>query len=264
MKPAMSGFLLPVKPTVRGVTRLRRLTAVRSEVMEPTSLESALSGDIPVPITEDVLPGEPVKAEEAAPPAAKPDAPKEDKPKEEPWHVKAVAEERRKRQDAERRLAELEKAPEKKPNLFEDPDNWEKQLDERVEKRLAAVRQESESRFLVLVEQAALARHTDFKEMAEVFAVTAKSTPGLIEEARNAPDPAEFIYQAGKNLKRVQEAGSIEALIEKAREEGRQEALKGKSEPKIPESLTDTVGGKGDTGKSWSGPKPLVDLLPTY
>lgn len=196
-----------------------------------------------------------------APPAV--EKPKDDTPSDH-VPVRALQEERRKRQELEKRLSELEQAKpaEVKPNLFEDPDNWEKALDARLEQRLSAVRQESEQKFLVLVEQAAMARHTDFKDMAQVFAETAKVTPGLIDEARNAPDPAEFIYQAGRNLKRVQEAGSIEALIEKAREEGRQEALKGRVTPKIPESLTEITGAPAERQKSFE-PKALDSLLPS-
>lgn len=235
---------------------------------DQSSLDSVLTGEATTTVDAEPT-GEPeAKATEAATPAAQPKT--EDKPKDEPWHVKAVAEERRKRQaleqemDALRKETEALRTPKQKPNLFEDPDNWEKHLDETVKREIASVRQESESRFLALCEAAARSRHTDFEEVVGVFAEAAKSTPGLAEEARRAADPAEFIYQAGLNLKRVREAGSIEALIEKAREEGRQEALKGKSVPKIPESLTDIAGGKGETGKTWSGPKPLTEIIPNH
>jgi hypothetical protein len=237
---------------------------------EATELSAILSGTAEAPVIE--APPEPTAEPEKveAAPAAVEKAP-EDKPPPDHVPTKALQEERRKRQEYERELATvkqeletLKKPADAKVNLFEDPDGWEKTLDARVEAKLAAVRQESEQRFLVLVEQAAMARHTDFAEVAQVFAETAKSTPGLIDEARRAPDPAEFIYKAGLNLKRVQEAGSIDALIEKAREEGRQEALQGKSAPKIPESLTEIAGGKGESSERWSGPKPLNQLLPTY
>lgn len=231
-----------------------------------TDLDAILTGTAPEtadsPATEPEPTGEtPAVEAEAAPPAA--ETPKVDPPSDH-VPVKALQEERRKRQELEKRLADLEQAKpaEVKPNLFEDPDNWEKALDARLESRLSAVRQESEQKFLVLVEQAAKARHTDFEDMARVFAETARATPGLIDEARTAPDPAEFIYQAGRNLKRVQEAGSIEALIEKAREEGRQEALKGRAQPKIPESLTEITGAPVDRQQTFQ-PKALDSLLPS-
>ena len=236
-----------------------------------TDLDAILTGTEPTEALDTDPTGE-TPAEtpaEAAPPAAEkpPESKPEDKPT--PGHVpfQALADERRKRQELESRLAKLEasKAPESKPNLFEDPDNWEKALDERVEQKLRAVRQESEQKFLVLVEQAAKARHTDFDEVAQIFAATASTTPGLIDEARNAPDPAEFIYQAGKNLKRFQEAGSIDKLIEQAEARGAERArqeLSGKPQPKIPESLTD-VTGSGERQATFA-PKPLSELLPTY
>lgn len=234
-----------------------------------TDLDAILTGNEPeAPEAEPT--GETEAAEaapEAAPPAAeKPPEKQEEKPS--PGHVpfQALADERRKRQELEQRLAQLEAKPEAKPNLFEDPDNWEKALDERVERKLAAVRQESEQKFLVLVEQAAKARHTDFEDVARVFAEAAQVTPGLIDEARQAADPAEFIYQAGRNLKRVREAGSIEELIKQAEARGEERArleLSGKAQPKIPESLTD-IAGTGERAPQAFTPKPITELLPTY
>lgn len=238
---------------------------------ESTDLDAILTGTAPEPeaAPEAEPTGEVAVEAEAAPPAA--EKPPESKPEEEPppGHVpfQALADERRKRQELEQRLAQLEaQKPETKPNLFDDPDNWEKALDERVERKLAAVRQESDQKFLVLVEQAAKARHADFEDVAKVFAEAAQVTPGLIDEARQAPDPAEFIYQAGKNLQRVKEAGSIEALIAQAEargEERARQALTGKAQPKIPESLTD-IAGTGERAPQAFTPKPLSELLPTY
>lgn len=228
-------------------------------------LDAILSGETPAAVEPEQPTGETPATEpaEAAPPAA--ETQKDVQQPSDHVPVRALQEERRKRQDLEKQIAEMKQAQpaEVRPNLFEDPDSWEKALDARLEQRLVAVRQESEQKFLTLVEQAAKARHADFDDVALVFAQTAQVTPGLIEEARNAPDPAEFIYRAGLNLKRVQEAGSIEALIEKAREEGRQEALRGKVQPRIPESLTETTGAPLDREKPYQ-PKSLESLLPSY
>jgi len=237
-----------------------------------TDLDAILTGTPEPEAAPETEPTGEVVAEAApvaTPPVAEKPAEKaDDKPT--PGHVpfQALADERRKRQDLEQRLAQLEaaKTPEAKPNLFEDPDNWEKALDERMERKLQGVRQESEQKFLVLVEQAAKARHADFDEVAQVFAATARTTPGLIEEARLAPDPAEYIYQAGRNLKRFQEAGSIDALIAQAEARGAEKArqeLQGKPMPKIPESLTDETG-SGERAPQAFAPKSLSELLPTY
>lgn len=243
-----------------------------SEVTTGSSdLDAILTGTPPEPeAAPETEPTGEVETPAVEPAATPPVAEKQAYEKPTPGHVpfQALADERRKRQELESRLAEMEKAqaPESKPNLFEDPDTWEKALDERMERKLQAVRQESEQKFLALVEQAAKARHTDFDEVAQIFAATARTTPGLIEEARNAPDPAEFIYQAGRNLKRFQEAGSIDALIAQAEARGAEKArqeLQGKPAPRIPESLTD-VTGSGDRAPQAFAPKPLSDLLPTY
>lgn len=241
-----------------------------------TDLDAILTGEAPEPT--EAPEAEPtgevetpaVEAAEATPPVAEkaPESKPEEKPS--PGHVpfQALADERRKRQELESRLAELEKAkaPEAKPNLFEDPDNWEKALNERVERSVAAVRQEFEQRTLYQFEQAAKARHPDFEDVAKFFAETARVTPGLVDEARSAPDPAEFVYQAGKNLKLYREAGSIEALIAQAEargEERARQAISGKAPPKIPESLTD-IAGTGERAPQAFTPKPISELLPTF
>ncbi len=237
---------------------------------EAKELDEILTGEQPEvvdePTGEVTEPAAP-EPKEAAPPVAE----KDDKPP--PGFVphQALAEERRKRQEYERELATyrqkleaLEKPPAAKPNLFEDPDNWEKVLDERLESKIQLVRQESEQKFLQLCEQRALERYTDFEDVAKVFAETAQTTPGLIDEARRAADPAEFIYRSGLNLKRFKEAGSIDALIAQAEARGEERARQStKPVPEIPESLTDIAGGKGESRESWSGPKPLTQLLPS-
>ena len=236
---------------------------------EAKELDEILTGEAVVEAepTGEVVEQVTEPPKEAAPPVAE----KDDKPP--PGFVphQALAEERRKRQEYERELAAyrqkleaLEKPPAAKPNLFEDPDNWEKVLDERLESKIQLVRQESEQKFLQLCEQRALERYADFADVAQVFAETARETPGLIDEARRAADPAEFIYRSGLNLKRFKEAGSIDALIAQAEARGEERARQSaKPVPEIPESLTDIAGGKGESRESWSGPKPLTQLLPS-
>lgn len=209
--------------------------------------------------------GEPekVEPEKAAPPVA------DEKPP--PKHVpqEALFAERKQRQELDRQLkslqtemADLKKPKPEKVGLLDDPDKWEEQLNQRIESAKAEVRQEAQANYLRLLERQARERHKDDKitwdDASQVFADAARDNAALIAETLQADDPAEYIYQAGRKLKMLAEAGDLDALLEKTRQEARDEALSSeKSE--VPESLTDVTGAKGKT-QTWK-PKPLEAIL---
>jgi hypothetical protein len=244
------------------------LDAILTGSAEPT-------GEPAVEAAPEAPEAPPAEKAEAAPPAAEkpPEEPKDSKPP--PGFVphQALAEERRKRQEYERELSALRQkaqeaeAAKPKPNLFESPDEWEKHLEERVTRITAEAEARAQARFIALAEQDARTRYPDYEEAVQAFTEAARETPALIEEARAATNPVEFVYKSGKNLKTFREAGSLEELIKQAEargEERARQALQSKPVPEVPESLTDIAGAKGETTKTWSGPKPLTDLLPTY
>lgn len=236
-------------------------------------LDDIIAGTEPTGEPEQETAPEPVKEEappaEAAPPAAEKSEP-EAKDKPPPGFVphQALAEERRKRQEYERRLAEFEKQQAEakpKPNLFEDPEQWEKALEERTRSLVADAEAKAEARYLAMVEAAARSRYTDFDQYVQVFAEAARETPALIHEARAAADPADFAYQTGKRLSLVKEAGSLEELIRQAEARGEERArqsLQAKPKPEIPESLTDIAGG-GDKAARIGPPPSLSELVPS-
>jgi len=208
---------------------------------------------------------EPVKVE-AAPPAA------EKEPTTVP--LAALQDERRKRQEHERDLRalrdEVAKLKQPKPveepkvGLLDDPDKWEAQLQKRIDDATSKVRQEAQENYFRLLERQARERHKGekitFEDAGATFAEAAKNNSALIAEAMQADDPAEYVYQAGRKLKMLSEAGDLDALLASAREEGRLSALgEVKKSPEIPESLTDVTGAKSVT-KVWA-PKPLSELL---
>lgn len=229
---------------------------------------AAPTGD-PTPEPEAPESTEPETPAEAAPPAAeKPPETREDS-KPPPGFVphQALAEERRKRQEYERELQALrEKAQQPKPNLFEDPEKWEAALEERVQRMTAEAEARAQARFIALAEQDARSRYSDYDEMVQVFADVAKETPALLEEARSASNPVEFVYKTARNLKTVREAGSLEELIKQAEARGEERARQALSKPKveIPSSLTEIAGVKGETSPKWEGPKALDSILPEY
>lgn len=192
---------------------------------------------------EPEAPAEPEVSEESEQPHSKPS----------PGMVPqaALVEERAKRQEAQRLLQELrsQQAPakpaepeEKEVDFLDDPDGWMAQQKKSFRRELDSVRQESQQRFLTLVENAAKARHSDYDEVAEVFSAAAQMNPLLAQEAISAPDPAEYVYQAGKKLKLLNDAGGdLEALLERERQKARAEALAEigqKPNVKVPQSLT--------------------------
>lgn len=148
---------------------------------------------------------EPAKAVEPAKvdpePAKAADAPKAvEKPP--AGTVAALIDERRKRQEAEARLRELEsKAPAKAPSVFEDED---KAITHRVGAETRPLR---EALFNQSVKIARLTYKEGFESAQEAFAQAAEKDERLITALRNSEDPGEFIYTTGLQLRELGEVG---------------------------------------------------------
>ena len=132
----------------------------------------------------------------------------------------AIAAERRRRQEAEQRIAEFEqKAQEsvEKPDFWEDPESV-------IQERMQSVERKFENRFLNMSEHSARARHKDFDDVASYFFdELAAQNPALAQEALQAPDPYEHIYQTASKHKLVNDIGDIESYKSKLRAEIAQE-----------------------------------------
>lgn len=228
------------------------------EQVDTESLDTILSDE---PAAE-VQPDEPA-AEAAA------DSVSDDKPAQPPEGyvpVAALHEERGKRQGIEGELRAIKELttkpeptaePEAPIDFLEDPDRWQKQVESKWQAELSAANAKIDDltnqmpkRFAQFrvnwSEQAARKRHDDFDKVANVFADVARTNPALVDEMHNAEDPAEYAYVAGKRLGLLADHdGDLEKLLESAREEGRAEALQGKTAGRnaaadIPISLTKT------------------------
>ena len=189
----------------------------------------------------------------------------------------AAADERRKRQDLERRLAEYEAkinaAPQQQtaepPKTFwDDPEAALKQLEQRTQATITAGR-------VQMAEMAARGRYKDYDEKVEIFKGLSLQNPALFQQAIASPDPAEFAYRVAKNHHELVEAGSIDAVraqVEKEtrlkveaemREKFKQEQeAKQKEREALPGSLSN-VTGVGNVSKVWGGPTPLDQILKT-
>lgn len=122
-----------------------------------------------------------------------------------------LAEERRKRQEAERKARELETAKrpdEPKKDFWEDPDAA---LEERLSPREEKLRLESESRFYTLCEDLAKERHADYDEVVTELLTEAQDDAALgaqvFAQAKAARNPAEFLYTYAKNRREMKAVG---------------------------------------------------------
>ena len=216
-------------------------------------------------------PADPVDPE-AAPPAVKTE---HDIP------PAALVEERRKRQDAEARAAQLEQQwaqfqqqqqPAQHqdqqpliPSVYEDENGFayglmqlaaaraQQDLLPQVELMLAEQRRDFQ-------EQTARGKYPDWEEKARIFAEHFKANPALQEEARRHPNPAEYAYSYGKNVLEVQQIGSLDVDAIKAA--AVQEYLSkqaGGSPQDIPTSLAGAQSAR--TSSAAQAPPSLRDIL---
>ncbi len=201
----------------------------------------------------------------------------------EPTHVpfSALRDERRKRQDAEGRIAALEarfasmqtppapqpqqpQTPAPIGDFWEDPNGFLNQrfdqfgdaMLERMEQRQAMQRVESS-------EAAARAKYTDFDEKIGAFQQAVQVNPALAREMASAPDPAEFAYTHGKNALQVQQYGSLDALLAAERAKWEQEALAAipAARPTAPMTTAADRSTQQRGGPAFAGPTPLTELL---
>jgi ribonuclease E len=225
--------------------------------------------------TKEEPKAEPAKAPEkpAAEPAKAADPAKQQDdmtPRERAAFAKA-ADETRKRQALEARLAALEKpaaSPQPPKQFWDDPEGAMKAHKEELTNVAVRAR-------LDTAEMIARSKYTDFQERVDKFSELVTQIPGLAERWLASPDPAEFAYKTAKNHAELEQVGSLEKMrseIEtKARAEerakveaefkARQEALD-KERAALPPSLSDARGAaRPPVGPVFSGPTPLGDIL---
>lgn len=234
---------------------------------------------------EPTTPAPEPKAEPEVKAEPKAEAPKEEKPrgpdgkfapKEEPKEqlsekerglLAAAQEERRKRQDLERRLAELEKPKEQKTeepkSFWDDPEGHLKKHTQEVHQTALATR-------ISVTEAMAREKYKDFDQAVEIFAQALQETPGLHAQWLASANPAEFAYRVGKNTRELREAGNIDALREKIAKEERvklEAEFKAKQEEldklraQLPGSLSSVRGATQQQRVAYTGPTTLDDIL---
>jgi hypothetical protein len=186
------------------------------------SLSDILAGKDPAPVQAP----EPAKGEkEAAPPAAKESKPVEEsaeakaardekgrfaKAEEKPAEkqekpradVAAIIDERRKRQAAEQRLAELmqQHKPAEKPSVFE---NEDRAIGSRVDEGVAPLREMLYKMSL----KTARAVYKDFGDAEQAFSEAMEKDERLLQGLRASDDPGEYIYTMGIHVRELADVG---------------------------------------------------------
>jgi len=189
-----------------------------------------------------------------------------------------IAAERKKRQDAEQRYADLErqiaelreaskpKEPanqEPPPSIWDDEGAWQQHFGGQVVS--TAVQQATMNAKLDMSEMMARQAHDDFDDMKGAFLKMAESNPALAQQALGDPHPWNRAYQIAKNAKTMEELGATDLdtlkaqLLEqlKAEQAQSQEAAK----PNLPQSLAGEQSARGSSAAPNNGPPSLQDIL---
>lgn len=212
---------------------------------------------------------------EEAPPEAAPEGVEESAPpapvtdKLPPEEFKGLKEERQKRQEAERRLAEAEARlnavpPPEIPSVWEDEQGFAQHLGAQVVTQ--AVQQASFNAALNTSEMLARQANPDFEEVKAEFLRLAAENPALGQQALADPHPWNKAYQIAKTHRTMTELGAtdLDTLKAKIREEIAAEMAEQApaAKPAIPPTLSTQRNITGSrTGPAWTGPKPLEELL---
>ena len=180
----------------------------------------------------------------------------------------AMQDERRKRQELENRLAQIEQAQKQPPpkSFVEDPDGALARYQQEMQQQLSGAIVQTK---VSATEAVARAQHKDYDQIVEVFGQVCQNTPGLYQQALASPNPAEFAYRIGKNYHDLQQAGSIEQLKERIEKEARikvENEYKQKHEEleKLRQSLPSSLSEARGTNQQrvqYTGPTPLGAIL---
>lgn len=183
--------------------------------------------------------------------------------------LRAAEEERRKRQELEKRLAELEKPKEPPKPFWDDPEGAVGGIKQGVEEAKQFAREESLRTVLRTSEILARQRYQDFDAKLERFGQLLQANPALQAQWLQNPDPAEYAYKTAKNILDIEEAGGLDAMRQKIEKETRakiEAELKSKEEKikaeraKLPPSLTEARA-THPARPVWQGPTSMDEIL---
>lgn len=196
--------------------------------------------------------------EPEAPPAPEPDN----------VPVKALQDERRKRQELEQQIAALQqqvnqKPEEPAPSMWEDENKWQEHFGTRITQQ--ATQFASQNARLDTSEMLARQAHAeDFEEAKAEFLKMAEQNPELRQAALSDPHPWEKAYQIYANAKAMKELGATNVADLEAKIRAKVEEELKANAPKLlfPTSTAQDGSVSGRSGAVWSGETKDRDILP--
>lgn len=223
---------------------------------EPDATQKA-EGDDKAGETDETPDAE--KGKETEPPSV-------EKPDEASGYKTAMLAERRKRQEVEDRLRQIEQqnqTPKKEESIYDDPDGF-------VASRVNQVEQKMTVRILQMSEETAREQFPDYDEKINAFNEAAERNPALMKQMVNSTNPARFAYQTGETYLVTKDAPTIGDLREKLRKEWEaterpkiekeiQNRLRSQTLSNVPDSLTEETGTVA-TAKPEGGPTPIESI----
>jgi len=224
----------------------------------------------------------PIESEAPAPAAAEPEAPVEQPrnergqfvkpdepaptPEEKPHTVpvSVVIEERRRRQEAEAKLAAFTSPPVEE---VKDEEFWEKPV-EATRKIVAGSTQEIQATVQAIryeiAEDAARSQFTDYDQVREAFIARHQADDpaaiAIAQQMSGKANPARFMYEQAKRLESVEKVGDLSAFEARIRADERAKVM-GKRTQDVPRSLNaEPSSATPDDGQSFE-PTPLENLV---
>jgi DNA repair exonuclease SbcCD ATPase subunit len=177
--------------------------------------------------------------------------------------IAAIHDERRKRQELEKRVAEyeaklqqLQNPPQPAPDMFENPEGWQNHFGGQIKQQ--AAQEASFNSLLNTSEMLCRDKYEDFEEAKTKFMELAEANPVLAQQALGDPHPWRKAYTLVKNHEKMEALGATDAqsLEARLREEIRAELqaeLKPAPAAVIPQSLATAQSGRGTSGV-WNPP----------
>jgi hypothetical protein len=244
-------------------------------------IDDILNGREPEPVTDkqpqaeaetvETNDAEPVKAEQPRGPDGKfaPKGETKDAPPasdEDRIPVSAIQDERRKRQELERRVADYEaklqqlsNPPQPAPDMFENPEGWQSHFGNDI--RQQAAQEASLNATLNTSEMLARDKFDDFEDMKASFLELAKDNPTLAQQALSDPHPWRKAYQIAKTHTTMQQVGATDVDSLRAQIRAELEAeLKAQPAVDIPQTLATAQSGRTAVPPP-NAPPSLQDLL---
>jgi hypothetical protein len=200
----------------------------------------------------------------------------------------ALIEERRKRQELERQLAEYQQRyqPQPQPQYASAPqqgsnvpvvfdDEYAQSI---FEQAVSYVRQELTPQIqgvaggsAVEIQREVLRmRHEDYDEVERTFLDMARNNPALQDAFNKQPRPVEWAYNYVKKAQEVEKIGSLDmaqleagirAKVLAELQTQAQGTLQANLPPAVPPSLSSQRNVGSRAGPAWAGPTPLGDIL---